>query len=148
MLLGTQCVIRIHQASSLISKALTEHSKNNSINLIVASANDHRDRSIGLVEILIKTVKSIFGCMKKDRRKTSVFDHSFYELLAALRTTVQKTIGLTQCKAHSGRKPNSSLSNISTKPTWVNLNWDKNPKSCLDKKKLGHALISVKKAPR
>ena len=86
----------------------------NNIQLIEAPIHDHR--AIGLVERLIQTIKNRLACIKtaagnQFNVKASI-DSKYYQL----RICRQKTINISPFEAHFGRKANTPLGKITTKP--------------------------------
>ena len=109
--------------------------KNNNIQLIFAPVDDHR--SIGMVERLIRTLKSRLSVMKIDNRnKPYKLASDVAELIKTLRITPNATTKITPFEAHFGRKPNTPLSNIATSPKSSNLSWENIKLACLDQKLL------------
>ena len=115
--------IRLDQARCLIGYKIRNFCKQHNINIITAPANDQR--AIGLVERLIQTIKGRLSCMKLDNRSNT------FTIKEAIKSTVyqlsickQKTTNVTPFQEHFGRKPNTPLSNISTKPKSSNLSYE------------------------
>ena len=92
------------------------------INLIYAPANDHRP--IGLAERLIQTVKRRLGCIKFDpNQRPFHIKNALRDVSFELRICRKKYSKLSPFEAYYGRKPNTTLSNITTKPSKNNLSW-------------------------
>ena len=89
---------------------------------IYAPAIDHR--AIGLVERIIQTIKRQLSCMKSQLNKKFNLENSLKAIIQRLRISKQKTINTTQFEAHFGRKSNTPISNITTKPNSKNLNYN------------------------
>ena len=107
--------IRLDQARCLIGYKVKNFCKQHNINILTATANDHR--AIGLVERLIQTIKRRLSCKKLDNRnKTFTIKEAIKSIIYQLRICKQKTTNVTPFQAHFGRKPNTPLSNISTIP--------------------------------
>ena len=86
----------------------------NNIHLIEAPIHDHR--AIGLVERLIQTIKKRLACIKTAAQNQSNMKASINSIIYQLRICRQKTINISPFKAHFGRKANTPLINITTKP--------------------------------
>ena len=86
----------------------------NNIQLIEAPINDHR--AIGLVERLIQTIKNRLACFKTAARNQFNVKTSINSIIYQLRVCRQKSVNVSPFEAHFGRKANTPLSNISTKP--------------------------------
>ena len=127
--------IRFDQAQGSRAKKIWLYCKNNNIKRIFAPVDDHR--SIGMVERLIKTLKSRLSVMKIDNRnKPYKLASDVAELIKTLRITPNATTKITPFEAHFGRKPNTPLSNIATSPKSSNLSWENIKIACLDQKLL------------
>ena len=85
--------------------------------------NNHR--AIGLVERLIQTIKKTLACIKEEKSSTNAFHvkHALKIIIHQLRICKQRTTKISPFEAHS-RKPNTSLSVISTKPKLSNLTYE------------------------
>ena len=115
--------IRLDQARCLIGYEVKNFCKQHNINIITAPANDHR--AIGLVERLIQTIKRRLSCMKLDsRNNTFTIKEAVKSIVYQLRICKQKTTKVTPFQAHFGGKPNTPLSNISTRPKSSNLSYE------------------------
>ena len=86
----------------------------NNIQLIEAPIHDHR--AIGLVERLIQTIKNRLACIKTAARNQFNVKASKNSIIYQLRICRQKTINISSFEAHFGRKTNTPLNNITTKP--------------------------------
>ena len=85
-------------------------------------ANDHRP--IGLVERLIQTVKRRLGCIKLDPSQRSFnIKNALRNISFELRFCKKKYSKLSPFEAYYGRKPNTILTNITTKPNKNNISW-------------------------
>ena len=127
--------VRCDQAQGFRVKKILLYCKNNNIKLIFAPVDDHR--SIGMVERLIRTLKSKLSVMKIDKRnKLYKLASDVAELIKTLRITPNATTKITPFEAHFGRKPNTPLSNIATSPKSSNLSWENIKLACLDQKLL------------
>ena len=101
------------------------------ISLIPAPVNDHRVK--GLVERLISTIEQRLACIK------AIEQLNWFTIKAALKLTIyqlrickHKTTKLSPLELHFGRKANTPLSNIRTKPHSSDLSYEKNFNHYLD----------------
>ena len=107
--------------------------KTNSTKLIFAPVDEHR--AMGMVERLIRTLKSLLAIMKIDKNnKPYKLASNVAELIKALRITPNATTKVTPSEAHFRRQPNTSLTNFSQSRKLSNLSWENNKLSCLDEK--------------
>ena len=116
--------IRLHQAKCLVCHQVKNFCKQNNIDIIEAPVIDHR--AIGLVERLFQTVKIRLACIKEEKSTNNAF-HVKYALkiiIHQLRICKQKTTQISPFKAHFGRKPNTPLSVISSKPKLSDLSYE------------------------
>ena len=102
----------------------------NNIQLIEAPILDHR--AIGLVERLIQTIKNRLACIKTAARNQFNVKASVNSTIYQRRICRQKTINISPFEAHFGRKANTPLSNITTKPDPKTLTYKKNLNKYLD----------------
>ena len=70
--------------------------------------------------------------MKTQLNEKFNLENSLYAIIKRLRILKQKTIDITPFEAHFGRKCNTTISNITTKPNNKNLNYKKIIKHYLD----------------
>ena len=100
--------------------------------IIEAPVNDHR--AIGLVERLIQTIKNRLACIKEEKSSTNAFHvkHALMIIIHQLRICKRRTTKISPFEAHFGRKPNTPLSVISTKPKLSNLTYEKTINYYLD----------------
>ena len=117
---GVPRTIRLDQARCFTGKKFETFCTENNITPIYARANDHR--AIGLVERIIRTIKRQLSCMKSQLNKKFNLENSLKAIIQRLRISKQKTINTTPFEAHFGRKCNTPISNITTKPNNKNLN--------------------------
>ena len=122
---GVPRSLRIDQARCLIGNQVKNFCTKNNITLIPAPANDHR--AIGSVESLICTIKQRLACTKEANKELISFT-----IKAALKLIIyqlcickHKTTKLSPFESHFGRKANTPLSNINTKPHSSNLSYEK-----------------------
>ena len=114
LLHGIPRSIRLEQARCQTGEQIKAFCSQNNIQLIEAPIHDHR--AIGLVERLIKTIKDGLSCIKTAARNQFIVKASINSISYQLRICRQKTINVSPFEAHFGRKANTPLSNISTKP--------------------------------
>ena len=133
--------IRCDQAQGFRAKKFMIYCKNKNIKLIFAPVDDHR--SMGMVERLIRTLKTRLSIMKIDKNNTPYkLASDVAELIKTLRITPHATTKITPFEAHYGRKPNTPLSNICTTPKISNLSWENTKLSCLDEKMLTKSALT------
>ena len=115
--------IRLDQAKCLVGNQVKTFCNKNNIEIIEAPVNDHR--AIGLVEQLIQTIKNRLACIKEEKLSTRAFHvkHALKIIIHRLRICEQRTTKTSPFKAHFGRKPNTPLSVIATKPNLLNLTY-------------------------
>ena len=119
---GVPRTIRLDQARCFTGKKFKTFCTENNITPIYAPANDHR--AIGLVERIIQTIKRQLSCMKSQLNNKFNLENSLKAIIQQLRISKQKTINTTPFEAHFGRKCNTPISNITTKPNSKNLNYN------------------------
>ena len=126
--------LRGDQAQAFKSRDFNVHCKDNNIKLILAPAGDHR--ATGMVERLIQTIKRKLGVMAIDPLWSSEditkIVSNIIQNISFIPNIITK---ITPLEAHFGRKPNTALSNIVTKPTKHNLSF-KNMKEFASDRKL------------
>ena len=78
------------------------------------------------VERLIQTIKNRLQCIKEEKSLDNAFHvkHALKIIIHQLRICKQKTTKIWPFEAHSGLKPNTPLSIISTKPKLSNLSYE------------------------
>ena len=115
--------IRLDQAKCLVGNQVTTFCNKINIDIIEAPVNDHR--AIGLVEILIQTVKNRLACIKEEKSCTNGFqvNRALKIIIHQLRICKQKK-KISPFEAHFGIKPNTPLSMISTTPKLSNLTYE------------------------
>ena len=115
--------IRLDQAKCLVGHQVKTFCNKNNIDIIEAPVNDHR--AIGLVERLIQTIKNRLACIKEERSSTRAFHvkHALKIIIHQLRICKQRTTKTSPFEAHFGRKPNTSLNVIATKPNLLKLTY-------------------------
>ena len=115
--------IRLDQAKCLVGNQVKTFGNKNNIDIIEAPVNDHR--AIGLVERLIQTIKNRLACIKEEKLPTRAFHvkHALKLIIHQLRICKQRTQKTSPFEAHFGRKPNTPLSVIATRPNLSNLTY-------------------------
>ena len=128
----SQRSLRIDQARCLIGTQVKKFCTKNNITLVPATANDHR--AIGLVERLISTIKQRLACIKEANKELNSFtiNAALKSIIYQLHICKHKTTKLSPFESHFGRKANTPLSNISTKPNSSDLSYDKSLNHYLD----------------
>ena len=134
--------IRCDQAQAFKAKEFELFCKNRNIKLILATAGDHRGTGIG--ERLIQTIKRRLAFLDVDPNWSSV-------TLANRVANIIENIGLipnsktkiTPFEAHFGQKPNTEISNITTKPSKHDLTYKNLTNKCLDKKILSQNALTM-----
>ena len=116
---GIPRTIRLNQATCLVGKQVTNYCKENNINIPDAPVGDHG--AVGLVERMIQTIKRLLSCKKAENKDTFSTSKAIKQIVSDLRLTEQKTTKITPFEAHFGRPENTSLRNISTLPSSLNL---------------------------
>ena len=114
MLHGIPRAIGLDQARCQTGQQIKTFCSQNNIQLIEAPIHDHR--AIGLVERLIQTIKNRLACIKTAAQNQFNVKASINSIIYQLRICRQKTINISPFEAHFGRKANTPLSNITTKP--------------------------------
>ena len=121
LLHGIPRTITLDQARCQTGQQVKTFCSQNNIQLIKAPIHDHR--AIGLVERLIQTIKNRLACIKTAARNQFNVKASFNSIIYQLRICRQKTINISPFEAHFGRKANTPLSNITTKPDTTSLTY-------------------------
>ena len=114
LLHGIPRSIRLDQAWWQTGQQIKAFCSQNNIQLVEALIHDHR--AIGLVERLIQTIKNCLACIKTAARNQFSVKSLINSIIYQLRICRQKTINVSPFEAHFGRKANTPISNISTKP--------------------------------
>ena len=116
--------IRSDQAKCLVGNQVKTFCNKNNIDIIEAPVNNHR--AIGLVERLIQTIKNRLAGIKEEKSSTNTFHvkHALNIIIHQLRICKQRTTEILPFEAHFGRKPNTPLRVISTKPKLSNLTYE------------------------
>ena len=125
--------IRCDQAQAFKAKEFEIFCKNKNIKPILAPAGDHR--GTGMVERLIQTIKRRLAVLDIDPNwSKETLSSRLANIIENIRLIPNKTTKTTPFEAHFGRKPNTELSNIVTKPSLNNLSYKKLKLRCLDKR--------------
>ena len=115
--------LRCDQAKAFKSRTFNVYCKDNNIKLILAPAGDHRET--GMVERLIQTIKRKSGVMTIDPLWSSEDITTIVaNVIQSIRLIPNRLTKTAPFEAHFGRKPNTALSNIVTKPNKRNLSYN------------------------
>ena len=114
LLHGIPRTIRLDQARCQTGQQIKTFCSQNNIQLIEAPIHDHR--AIGLVERLIQTIKNRLACIKTAARYHFNVKASINSIIYQLRICRQKTINISPFEALFGRKADTPLINVTTKP--------------------------------
>ena len=122
---GVPRSLRIDQARCLIGYQVKNFCTKNNITYIPAPANDHR--AIGLVERFISTIKQRLACIREANKELNslTIKTALKSIIYQLRICKHKLTKLSPFESHFGRKANTLLSNISTKPNSSDLSYEK-----------------------
>ena len=108
---------------------------------MLAPAGDHR--GTGMVERLIQTIKRRLAVLDIDSKWTqTTLSQRVANIIENIRLIPNATTKTSPFEAHFGRKPNTEISNIITKPSHKNLTYKKLRSICLDKKILKHDVLT------
>ena len=133
--------IRCDQAQAFKAKEFEIFCKNKKIKLILAPAGDHRGTR--MVERLIQTLKRCLAVLDIDPMwSTETLSARIASIIENIRLIPNETTKVTPFEAHFGRKPNTELSNMLTKPSTKNLSYKQLKSKCLDKKLLRHDALT------
>ena len=133
--------IRCDQTQAFKAKEFEIFCKNKNIKLILAPAGDHM--GTGMVERLIQTLKRRLAVLDIDPMWCSeTLSARIASLIENIRLIPKKTTKFTSFEAHFGRKPNTELSNMLTKPFNKKLSYKTLKSKCLDKKLLSHDVLT------
>ena len=133
--------IRCDQAQAFKAKEFEIFCKNKNIKVILAPAGDHR--GTGMVERLIQTIKRRLAVLDIDPNwSNETLSSRLANIIENIRLIPNKTKRTIPFEAHFGRKPNTELSNIVTKPSLGNLSYKKLKLHCLDKRLLRHDALT------
>ena len=135
LLHGIPRSIILDQARCQTGHQIKAFCSQNNTQLIEALIHDHR--AIGLVERLIQTIKNCLACIQTAAQTQFTLKASINSIIYQLRICRQKTINISPFEAHFGRKANTPLSNISTKPDPNSLTYKRILNKYLDLETLG-----------
>ena len=121
LLHGIPRSIRLVQARRQTGQQIKAVCNQNNIQLIEAPIHDHR--AIALAERLIQTIKNRLACIKTAAQYQFNLKALKNSNIHQLRICRQKTKNIPLFEAHFGRKTNTPLSNISTKPNSSSLTY-------------------------
>ena len=139
---GISRSVRCDQAQAFKAKEFELFCKNRNIKLILAPAGDHR--GTGTVERLIQTNKRRLAVLDIDPNWSSVtLANRVANIIENIRLIPNYTTKITPIEAHFGRKPNTKISNITTKPSKQNLTYKIIINKCLDKKILSQNVLTM-----
>ena len=114
--------IRCGQAQAIKAKEFEIFCKNKNMKLILDPAGDHR--GTGKVERLIQTIKRWLAVLDIDPNwSNETLSTRLASNIENMPLIPNKTTRTTPFEAHFGRKPNTALSNIVTKPSLNNLSY-------------------------
>ena len=134
--------IRCDQAQAFKAKEFDIFYKNKNINLILAPAGDHR--GTGMVERLIQTIKRRLAVLDIEPNwSNTTLANRLTNIIENIRLTPNTTTKISPFEAHFGRKPNTEISNITTKTSHKNLTYKNLTKYCLDRKLLKQNALTM-----
>ena len=121
---GVPRSIRLDQAKCLVGNQVKTFCARNNIQIIEAPVNDHR--VIGFVEKIIQTITIRLAYFKEKKSADNAFHvkHALKIIIHQLQICCQKTTKISPFEAHFGRKTNTPLNVISTKPKLSNLSYE------------------------
>ena len=104
------------------SRQFEIYCKNNNMKLILAPVGDHR--ATGMMERLIQTIKRRLSVLNNDTNWSQVtLADKVAEIIQEIKLIPNTTTKITPYTANFGRKINTELSNITTKPSQNNLTY-------------------------
>ena len=126
--------IRCDQAQAFKSRQFEIFCKNNNIKLILAPVGDHR--ATGMIERLIQTIKRRLSAINSDTNWSQVtLADKVAQIIQEIKLIPNTSTQITPYTAHFGRKANTPLSNITTKPSQNNLSYKNIKNFYLDKRR-------------
>ena len=138
---GISRSIRCDLAQAFKAREIEIYCKNKNIKLILAPAGDHR--GTGMVERLIQTIKRRLSVLDIDPKWTqTTLSERVANIIENIRLIPNATTKISPFEAYFGRKPNTEISNIITKPSHKNLSYKKLRSNCLDKEILKHDVLT------
>ena len=134
--------IRCDQAQAFKAKEFDIFCKNKNIKLILVPAGDHR--GTGMVERLIQTIKRRLAVLGIDPNwSNTTLTNRLANNIENIRLIPNTTTKLSPFEAHFGRKPNTEISNITTKASHKNLTYENLTIYCLDKRVLKQNALTM-----
>ena len=134
--------IRCDQAQAFKAKEFDIFCKNKNIKLILAPAGDHR--GTGMVERLIQIIKRRLAVLDIDPNwSNTTLINRLANIIENIRLIPNTTTKISPFEAHFGRKPNTEISNITTKASHKNLTYKNLTNYCLDKKVLKQNALTM-----
>ena len=126
--------IRCDQAQAFKLRQFEIYCKNNNVKLILAPVGDHR--ATGMIERLIQTIKRRLSVLNNDTNWSQItLADKIAEIIQEIKLIPNTTTKIAPYTAHFGRKINTQLSNIITKPSHKNLSYKNIKNFYLDKKR-------------
>ena len=139
---GIPCAIRCDPAQAFKAKNSKLSVQTKNIKLILAPAGDHR--GTGNIERLIHTIKRLLAVLDiYPNWSNATLAHSLANFIENIRLNPNTTTKITPFEAHFGRKPNTEISNITTKTSHINLRYKNLTKYCLDKNLLKQNALTM-----
>ena len=112
--------IRCDQAQAFKAKEFDIFCKNKNIKLLLAPAGDHR--GTGMVQRLIQTIKRRLAVLDIDPNwSNTTLANRLGNIIVNIRLISSTTTKISLFEAQFGRKPNTEISNITTKASHKNL---------------------------
>ena len=134
--------IRCDQAQAFKAKEFNIFCKNENIKLILAPAGDHRGN--GMVERLIQTIKRRLAVIDIDPNwSNTTLANRLANIIENIRLIPNTTTKISPFQSQFGRKPNTEISNITTKASHKNLTYKNLTKYCLDKQLLKQNALTM-----
>ena len=134
--------IKCHQAQAFKTKEFDIFCKNKNIKLLLAPAGDHR--GTGTVERLIETKKRRLAVLDIDPNwSNTTLANRLAKIIENIRLIPNTTTKISLFEAQFGRKPNTELSNITTKASHKNLTYKNLTKYCLGKQLLKQNALTM-----
>ena len=126
--------IRCDQAQAFKSRQFEIFCNNHNIKLILAPAGDHRAN--GMIERLIQTIKRRLSVLNNDPKWSKItLADKITEVIQEIKLIPNTTTKIAPFTAHFGRKPNTPISNITSKTSPKNLSYNEITKFHLDKRR-------------
>ena len=126
--------IKCDQAQAFKWRQFEIYCKNNNIKLILSPVGDHR--ATGMIERLIQTIKRRLSVLNNDTNWSQItLADKIAEIIQEIKLIKNTTTKIAPYTAHFGRKINTQLSNIITKPSHNNLSYKNIKNFYLDKKR-------------